>query len=86
MFLAVASPPRVLERSCLVRFDQKESPKLKFAFLAYIFNRESLKAAYSEIQLVSSFLFSCLASNLFLSYYFTSYFIIISNEAFIRAH
>lgn len=31
------------------------SPKLKFAFLAYNFNLESLKAEYSEIQLVTSF-------------------------------
>lgn len=40
----VSCPSRVLQRSRSVRFDQRQSPWLGFAFIAYIFNPESLKA------------------------------------------
>lgn len=44
--LLVACPSHVLQQSCLGRFDQKQSPCLISAFIAYIFNLESLKVGW----------------------------------------
>lgn len=37
VFLLVACPSHVLQQSCLVRFDQRQSPWLVFAVIAHIF-------------------------------------------------
>ena len=65
----VSCPSRVLQQSRSVRFDQRQSPWLGFAFIAYIFNPESLKADWNseKYQLLSDrFNFKTLGFSMFM--------------------